>query len=141
MAESRPLLEGLPRTLRRPAWRQRLIQAERGLAWGLRADSVFFVHFFGIALVISAGLAFGLALWQWVAIVLALTVVLSAEMFQQALKLLAGLSSAADGAGHSPSIAARALSIGTAAVLVACLGSTLVLALIFIQRGCELFGQ
>ncbi|MFM8582773.1 MAG: diacylglycerol kinase, partial [Planctomycetaceae bacterium] len=103
MAESRPLLEGLPRTLRRPAWRQRLIQAERGLAWGLRADSVFFVHFFGIALVISAGLAFGLALWQWVAIVLALTVVLSAEMFQQALKLLAGLSSAADGAGHSPS--------------------------------------
>ncbi|MFM7163314.1 MAG: diacylglycerol kinase family protein [Planctomycetaceae bacterium] len=141
MAESRPLLEGLPRTLRRPAWRQRLIQAERGLAWGLRADSVFFVHFFGIALVISAGLAFGLALWQWVAIVLALTVVLSAEMFQQALKLLAGLSTAADGAGHSPSIAARALSIGTAAVLVACLGSTLVLALIFIQRGCELFGQ
>jgi len=118
-----------------------LIQAERGLAWGLRADSVFFVHFFGIALVISAGLAFGLALWQWVAIVLALTVVLSAEMFQQALKLLAGLSSAADGAGDSPSIAARALSIGTAAVLVACLGSTLVLALIFIQRGCELFGQ
>ncbi|MFM8223683.1 MAG: diacylglycerol kinase family protein [Planctomycetaceae bacterium] len=141
MAESRPLLEGLPRTLRRPAWRQRLIQAERGLAWGLRADSVFFVHFFGIALVISAGLAFGLALWQWVAIVLALTVVLSAAMFQHALKLLAGLSSAADGAGHSPSIAARALSIGTAAVLVACLGSTLVLALIFIQRGCELFGQ
>jgi diacylglycerol kinase len=141
MAESRPLLDGLPRTLRRPAWRQRLIQAERGLAWGLRADSVFFVHFFGITLVISAGLAFGLVLWQWVAIVLALTVVLSAEMFQQALKLLAGLSSAANHAGDSPSVAARALSIGTAAVLVACLGSTLVLALIFIHRACELFGH
>jgi diacylglycerol kinase len=141
MAESRPLLDGLPRTLRRPAWRQRLIQAERGLAWGLRADSVFFVHFFGIALVISAGLAFGLVLWQWVAIVLALTVVLSAEMFQQALKLLAGLSSAVDDEGNSPSVAARALSIGTAAVLVACLGSTLVLALIFIHRACELFGH
>lgn len=143
MTEPRPMLDGLPRSLRRPAWRQRLIQAERGLAWGLRADSVFFVHFFGISLVISAGLAFGLELWQWVAIVLSLTVVLSAEMFQQALKLLAGLSAPADNSAPLPGAtpAARALSIGTAAVLVACLGSTLVLALIFTQRGLELFGR
>jgi len=149
LTEPRTMLPGLPHTLRRPACRQRLIQAERGLAWGLRADSVFFVHFFGISLVISAGLAFGLALWQWVAIVLALTMVLAAEMFQQALKLLAGLASPDSDAGSHPTLtppvhstaATRALSIGTAAVLVACPGSTLVLALIFTHRGLELFSR
>lgn len=120
---------------RRPAWRQRLVQAERGLAWGLRADSVFFVHFFGISIVLVAGLIFGLQLWQWVAITVALTVVLSAEMFQQALKLLVrGLGPAA---GEEST---RALSIGTAAVLVACVGSITVIGLVFAARACELFG-
>lgn len=121
---------------RRPAWRQRLVQAERGLAWGLRADSVFFVHFFGISIVLAAGMTFGLELWQWVAIIVALTVVLSAEMFQQALKLLVrGLGTSA---GFD---ATRALSIGTAAVMVACLGSTTVVAVVFASRACELFGN
>jgi diacylglycerol kinase len=121
---------------RRPAWRQRLVQAERGLAWGLRADSVFFVHFFGISIVLVAGLIFGLELWQWVAITVALTVVLSAEMFQQALKLLVrGLGPAA---GEETT---RALSIGTAAVLVACLGSLTVVGLVFAARACELFSN
>lgn len=121
---------------RRPAWRQRLIQAERGLAWGLRADSIFFVHFFGISIVLAAGMAFGLDVWQWVAITLALTIVLSAEMFQQGLKLLVQ-----SGDQTPPGHVARALSIGTAAVLVACIGSTIVLTLIFVQRGIELFGD
>jgi diacylglycerol kinase len=123
-------------TARRPAWRQRLVQAERGLAWGLRADSVFFVHFFGISIVLVAGLIFGLELWQWVAITGALTVVLSAEMFQQALKLLVR--------GLGPAVGeetTRALSIGTAAVLVACVGSLTILGLVFGTRACELFSN
>ena len=122
--------------VKRPAWRQRLIQAERGLAWGLRADSVFYVHFFGISIVLSAAVAFGIELWQWVAITLALTVVLSAEMFQQALKLLLHT-----GDQPAPPNVARALSIGTAAVLVACIGSCLVLTMIFVSRGIELFAD
>jgi hypothetical protein len=35
----------------------------------------------------------------------------------------------------------RALSIGTAAVLVACLGSTIVMGLVFASRTCELFSN
>ena len=130
------LLPSPDSTPRRPARRLRLVQAERGLAWGLRADSVFFVHFFGISLVLAAGMTFGLELWQWVAITVALTVVLSAEMFQQALKLLVrGLGPAA---GEETT---RALSIGTAAVLVACLGSLTVVGLVFAARACELFSN
>jgi diacylglycerol kinase len=69
-----------------------------------------------------------------VAITGALTVVLSAEMFQQALKLLVhGLGPAA---GEEST---RALSIGTAAVLVACVGSLTIVGLVFGTRACELF--
>ena len=46
-----------PHSSRRPAWRQRLVQAERGLVKGVRSDSAFFVHFFGgsIALAVVIG--------------------------------------------------------------------------------------
>ncbi|MCY2968590.1 MAG: hypothetical protein NT069_34040, partial [Planctomycetota bacterium] len=64
------------------------------------------------------------------------TVVLSAEMFQQGLKLLVDT-----GDQTPPANVARALSIGTAAVLVACIGSVLVLGLIFVSRGIELFAD
>ncbi len=119
------------RECRRPAWRQRLIQAERGLVRGIRSDSAFFVHFFGISIVIAAALVLGIGWMQWVAIAGCLALVLTAEMFNQALKALAqacGQDSSADGQ--------RALAIGTAAVLVACIGSTVVLTLVFWQR-CE----
>lgn len=114
---------------RRPAWRQRLVQAERGLVGCVRADSVFFVHFFGISLVIVAALVLGIGWMQWVAIAACLTLVLTAEMFNQALKSLA-LSDDAP-----PSLAAqRAVAMGTAAVMVACAGSTIVLTLVFWHR-------
>jgi diacylglycerol kinase len=119
---------------RRPAWRQRLVQAERGLVRGVRSDSAFFVHFFGIVIVIAAALVLGIGWMQWVAIAGCLTLVLTAEMFNQALKTLAQASERELSAG-----AQRALAIGTAAVLVACIGSTVVLALVFWQRFEQLF--
>lgn len=120
---------------RRPAWRQRLVQAERGLVGGVRSDSAFFVHFFGISVVIVAALVLGIGWMQWIGIAGCLTLVLTAEMFNQALKTLARSSD------HfaSPEVQ-RALAIGTAAVLVACIGSTIVLTLVFWQRIDQLFG-
>jgi diacylglycerol kinase len=119
---------------RRPAWRERLVLAERGLVGGVRSDSAFFVHFFGIAIVIAAALVLGIGWMQWVAIAGCLTLVLTAEMFNQALKSLAY----SDGDHLAPG-ARRALAIGTAAVLVACTGSTIVLTLVFWQRFQQLF--
>jgi diacylglycerol kinase len=115
------------------------VQAERGLVRGVRSDSAFFVHFFGIAIVIAAALVLGIGWMQWVAIAGCLTLVLTAEMFNQALKTLAqsGLDRSA-GQELSPG-AQRALAIGTAAVLVACTGSTVVLTLVFWQRFDQLF--
>lgn len=119
---------------RRPAWRERLVQAERGLVRGVRSDSAFFVHFFGISIVIAAAFVFGIGWMQWIAIAGCLTLVLTAEMFNQALKALAHSS----GEESSPGVQ-RALAIGTAAVLVACTGSIVVLTLVFWQRFEQLF--
>lgn len=119
---------------RRPAWRQRLVQAERGLVRGIRGDSAFFVHFFGISVVIAAALVLGIGGMQWVAIAGCLTLVLTAEMFNQALKALAHSS----GQDSTPG-GQRALAIGTAAVLVACIGSSVVLTLVFWERFQQLF--
>ena len=119
---------------RRPAWRERLVIAERGLVRGVRSDSAFFVHFFGIAIVIAAALVLGIGWMQWVAIAGCLTLVLTAEMFNQALKTLA--KSLDDPASLEIQ---RALAIGTAAVLVACVGSSIVLTLVFWQRLAVLF--
>ncbi len=119
---------------RRPAWRQRLVQAERGLVRGVRSDSAFFVHFFGIIIVVAAALVFGIGWMQWIAIAGCLTLVLTAEMFNQALKALAH----SNGPDSSPGVQ-RALAIGTAAVLVACIGSIVVLTLVFWQRFEQLF--
>lgn len=118
---------------RRPAWRERLVTAERGLVGGVRSDSVFFVHFFGISLVIAAALVLGVGLMQWIAIAACLSLVLTAEMFNQALKSLA----LPDGRPCNPG-AKRAIAMGTAAVMVACTGSTLVMILVFWHRLQEL---
>jgi diacylglycerol kinase len=119
---------------RRPAWRQRLVQAERGLVRGVRSDSVFFVHFFGISIVLAAAFVFHIGWMQWIAIAGCLTLVLTAEMFNQALKTVVHACDL-----ESSPAGQRAMAIGTAAVLVACIGSTVVLTLVFWQRFGQLF--
>lgn len=119
---------------RRSAWRQTLVQAERGLVGGVRSGSAFFVHFFGISIVIAAALVLGVGWTHWIGIAGCLTLVLTAEMFNQALKALASA-----GDLHSLPQVQRALAIGTAAVVVSCTGSTIILTLVFWQRFQQLF--
>jgi len=120
---------------RRPAWRQRLVQAERGLVGGVRSDSTFFVHFFGVSAVIAAGFILGITWMHWIGIVGCLTLVLTAEMFSQAIKALLQVEELA----LSPA-GQRVLAMATAAVMVACTGSIIMLMLVFWQRLHELLG-
>ena len=121
---------------RRAAWRQRLVDVERGMTHGVRADSSFFVFFFGGSIVVAGGFVLGLSLMQWTVIVLALTMVLSAEMFNQVVKAL--LHSIGH---HFSRPAQKALRIGTAAVFAAMTGAVLCIALIFGQRLMTMFGN
>ena len=122
------------RSHRRPAWRQSLVDVERGFATGLRGDGAIFVHFFSTSIVIAAGLVLGVSLLEWTAIILALTLVLSAEMFRQVLKAL--LQNASREFNDS---ARTALRMASAAVCVTMLGSTLAVGLIFTKAILAIF--
>lgn len=113
----------------RPQWRQQLVQAERGLACGLRGGYAFAAHFFGAAIVLTAGFVFGLTWSQWSNVLLCLTVVFTAEMFHQAFRKL---HSGTDPA-RSPAVD-QACGIAQAAVLVASIGSGTIILLQFALR-------
>jgi undecaprenol kinase len=124
----------LPRSSR-PAWRQRLVDAERGVMTGIRNDSAFFVYFFLSSATIAACVVLGISLIQWTVVILALTLVLSAEMFNQVLKaLLVGVEHPLDDAARA------ALRMAVAAVFVAITGSVIVIGLILGEAAVEMFG-
>jgi len=114
---------------RRPAWRQPLIDVESGMRQGLRCDGSFFSLVFVASAVIISALVLGFPIIEWAVLILALTVVLSAQMFHQLLKMLWQ---------HEGRLLSRrtqdALRIGTAAVFVTMFGSLTVCCLLFARR-------
>ena len=127
-------IEPIDRASRRPVWRRWLIDAERGLSLGMRTNSIFFVHFFGVCLVLAAATVLGLELMQWTMLILSLTVTLTAEMFNTMIR------SILESAGHHVRQSARnALRIGSAAVFVALVGASACMILVFAERVMVLF--
>lgn len=121
---------------RRSPFRNRLIEAERGISQGLRDDSVFFVHFFLLSLVIASGLALGIGPHQWGIITLAVTVVLAAEMFNKALRAICE-----DIGHHFPESAAEAMRIATAGVFITIIGASSSVIGIFAWRLWEMLAD
>lgn len=103
--------------VRRPAWRQQLVEAERGMALGLRGGSALFVHFFAGSVIAAAGLVLGLDLLEWAIVSLACSGVVALELFHAMLRTLA-FRMGPDAAEETRA----ALRIGTAAVFVAIVG-------------------
>ena len=103
---------------------------------GIRGDSAFFVYFFLSSATIAACVVLSISLIQWTIVILALTVVLSAEMFNQVLKaLLLGFGRPVDDAARA------ALRIAVAAVFVAITGSVIVIGLILGQAAVDMFAS
>lgn len=132
-------LPKLPATRTRPhrsraAWRQWLVEVERGLTAGFRSDSVFFLHLFCGSLALAAALMFGLTATQWAVLLLALSVTTAAELFHQVLKQLGDLLAEA-----AAEPAARIRRLATAAVAVAMLGSGSAAATVLGSRIWSLF--
>jgi diacylglycerol kinase len=118
----------------RSAWRQRLVDVERGMMQGVRGDSVFFVYFFLSSVTIAASVVLQITLQQWTILILSLTLVLSAEMFHQVVRsLFAGISDPLDESARA------ALRIAKAAVFVSITGSVIVIFLILGQAGYEMY--
>jgi diacylglycerol kinase (ATP) len=123
------------RAARRSAWRQRLIEAESGIRLGLRVDGTLFVHLFVMSGILAAGAVLGLGTLQWALLVLALTGVLTAELFHQMLRMLWK-----EAGHHLPPHVRNAARIGTAAVVMSSVGAIVVLVMLFAQRIVHLRG-
>ena len=119
---------------RRP-WAQKFRDALRGLKFGIRGHSSFFVHFFAAALVIAAAVGLGCTLEQWCILLVCIGFVLTTELINSALETIHR--------GLDPQTRERnwiALDIAAGAVLVASITSALVGVLIFGNRVLNLFG-
>ena len=110
-------------------WADKFADAFRGLASGVSGQSSFAVHFVIAACVILAGFMLRTSLQEWCLLILCMTLVLAAEMFNSALEALAKSIDT----DHNPHLA-KALDIGSAAVLVSAIGSSLVGAIVFFIR-------
>jgi diacylglycerol kinase (ATP) len=120
---------------RRSQWRQRLIEAESGFRLGIRTDGTLFVHLFILSGILAAGFVLQLGLVQWALLVLAITLVLSAELFHQMLRVLWKGAER-----HLPADLRNVVKIGTAAVVLSSVGAAVVLVLVFAQRISQMRG-
>jgi undecaprenol kinase len=112
----------------------RFRSACRGTKRGVRGQSSFFVHFFSAASVVLAAAALEATLLEWSVLLLAITAVLSAEMFNTALERL---SQAVPNNRES----SEALDISRAAVLCTTVGAAIVVVTVFVYRFHVLLGS
>jgi len=116
-------------------WMQKFRDALRGLKEGIRGQSSFFVHFFTAAAVVVAAAVLRMDRVEWALLLLSITAVLVAEMFNSGLESIARAITDE----HHPHLG-NALDIGSAAVLLAAVGASLVGAIVFGNRLGMLLG-
>ena len=110
-------------------WRRKFRDAFRGLKEGVHGQSSFFVHFFVAVLVIVAGTVLRVNLYEWCILALCIVGVLAVEMFNSALESMAKAIT-----GESDPHLGDSLDIGSAAVLIASVGASIIGSIIFLNR-------
>ncbi|MCA9247185.1 MAG: diacylglycerol kinase [Planctomycetales bacterium] len=114
---------------RTQGWRAKFQVALRGVVLGVHGQSSFFVHFFMAAIVCVAAWILNVEPWQWCLLLVAISLVLTAEMFNSALEWLCRAITEE----HDPRVG-NALDIGSGAVLIASIGAALIGAIVFVPR-------
>ena len=110
-------------------WPEKFGDAFDGVKVGMRGQSSFYVHFVFAAVVVAAAAVLQVSLVEWCLLVLCITIVFCAELINSALEKLArAITDRVD-----PHVA-HALNIGSAAVMTAAVGASVVGAIIFTNR-------
>lgn len=120
-------MDSPPRSRR--LWSDKFREAFRGLKFGVRGQSSFFVHFFFAALTVAAAIVLKCELWQWCALVGCIGLVLTAELFNSAIETLFHCLDEETRSRAWPS-----LDIAAGAVLLASISAVIIGALIFLTR-------
>jgi diacylglycerol kinase len=110
-------------------WSHKFRDAFRGVGEGMRGQSSFLVHFFIAGAVVVAGVLLRVNLYEWCLLTLCITGVLTAEMFNSALESMAKAIT-----GETDPHLGNSLDIGSAAVLLASIGASVVGAIVFAHR-------
>ncbi len=110
-------------------WRRKFRDAFRGVKEGVHGQSSFFFHFFVAVLVFVAGMVLEVNLIEWCLLIMCIAGVLTVEMFNSALESMAKAIT-----GESDPHLGDSLDIGSAAVLIASIGASIVGAIIFANR-------
>lgn len=118
-----------------PSWVGKFRNAFRGVPLGMHGQRSFLVHIPFAVCVIAAAAGLRVNLIEWCILLLCVTVVLAAEMFNSALEYMA---KAITDQEHYH--LGTALDIGSASVLIASMGATLVGLLVFGNRLLQLLG-
>lgn len=117
----------------RRSWGKKFGDAFRGMKWGVRGHSSFFVHFFFAVLVALAGMILQCDLVDWCLLILCIGSVMAAELFNSALEtLFRGLDE------ETKSRSWQALDIAAGAVLMMSIAAALVGVLVLGNRLIEL---
>jgi diacylglycerol kinase len=119
----------------RRSWLRKFRDAFRGMKEGVRDQSSFVAHFCCAAAVLAAAAVLRMERVEWYVLLLCITVVLTAEMFNSALESMARAIT-----GQPDPHLGNALDIASAAVLVASLGAVVVGAIVFGHRLAVLLG-
>jgi len=110
-------------------WIQKFGHAFRGVWQEVCEDRSFRVHFSMAAAVIVCAALFRVSLIEWCILLACIAIVLTAELFNSALELMAKAITDE----HDPRVGA-ALDIGSAAVLTAVIGASIIGAIIFLRH-------
>lgn len=110
-------------------WPRKFRDAFRGVKAGVRGQSSFFIHFFMTAAVIVGAVVLRMDLKEWCILLISVTIVLTAEMFNSALESMAKAIT-----GETDPHLGNSLDIGSGAVLVASIGAAIIGSVIFINR-------
>ena len=102
-------------------WIRKFACAIKGVGWAVRTQSSFWVHCFFAAAAIIVGVWLQIESWRWVAIILTIAAVISAELFNTSIELIVK----AIHPGQDQTIG-RALDISAGAVLIVAIGSVIV---------------
>lgn len=111
------------------SWPKKFGDAFRGIAIGVRGQASFGVHLICASGVIAAAALLHARLNEWCLLLLCITLVLTAEMFNSALEYLA---KAID--RRENGLLAAALDIASAAVLLAAIGASAVGLIVLVTR-------
>ena len=114
---------------RRRSWAKKFRDAFRGARQGVRGQGSFFVHVFFVAAVVLSAMALRVERIEWCALVLCITIVLAAEMFNRRWRRWPGRSTP-----RGTPISGDALDIGSAAVLLCAVGAAAVGLIVFLHR-------